>query len=423
MFPTIYGNSRCRRKNCTEIEREGAIFPSTWTAEQRNLKNQAFHYALFAHDRNQHIGVSGYSEFPGNDVMITLGSWDGSVGSPDTQAGTLLHEIGHNLGIDHGGEDEVNCKPNYISVMSFTRQTSDYVDRNVKLSNRVINDLNQALDGTQSMGLYAGEPMVVYSNSGGGIFETTATDAQHDFGTPTQLNYFPEAGCDIIDLDLDPLVSFKDTTNVEFLAWGHANWKDGRSLPGPSKISGDYDLSSTITRVQMAGDATPNLIFIDHVSASVIAPQGTSVPGCEETNECFMPYEVTVDVGGEVTWSNDDSAAHTVTAGSAADGPTGVFDSSLFMAGATFSYTFDEEGEFPYFCMVHPWMQGIVTVQGEGGNQENGEGMAGNPPDKIPTDVCVNKGTEFLGEKPNPVFDRICGSSIHTTSGIGCMDR
>jgi predicted secreted protein with PEFG-CTERM motif len=101
-------------------------------------------------------------------------------------------------------------------------------------------------------------------------------------------------------------------------------------------------------------------------NANVSVPQGTSVPGCETTNECFMPYEVTVNVGDEVTWSNDDSAAHTVTAGSAGDGPSGVFDSSLFMAATTFSHTFEAEGEFPYFCMVHPWMEGIVTVQAAG---------------------------------------------------------
>jgi predicted secreted protein with PEFG-CTERM motif len=110
--------------------------------------------------------------------------------------------------------------------------------------------------------------------------------------------------------------------------------------------------------------------FADHATASVSAPQGTSVPGCETTNECFIPYEVTVDVGGVVTWSNDDSAAHTVTAGSAGDGPSGIFDSSLFMAGTTFSHTFEAEGEFPYFCMVHPWMEGIVTVQGEGADED-----------------------------------------------------
>ncbi len=39
--------------------------------------------------------------------------------------------------------------------------------------------------------------------------------------------------------------------------------------------------------------------FADHANASVSAPEGTSVPGCETTNECFIPYEVTVDVGGE----------------------------------------------------------------------------------------------------------------------------
>ncbi|MFB5616590.1 MAG: PEFG-CTERM sorting domain-containing protein [Nitrosopumilus sp.] len=96
--------------------------------------------------------------------------------------------------------------------------------------------------------------------------------------------------------------------------------------------------------------------------ATVSTPQGTSVPGCEATNECYIPYEITINVGEEVTWSNDDSAAHTVTAGSASDGPSGVFDSSLFMAGTTFSHTFEEAGTFPYFCMVHPWMEGIVNV-------------------------------------------------------------
>ena len=102
--------------------------------------------------------------------------------------------------------------------------------------------------------------------------------------------------------------------------------------------------------------------FADHATASVSTPQGTSVPGCEATNECYIPYQVTVDVGGVVTWSNDDSAAHTVTAGSAADGPSGVFDSSLVMGGGAYSFTFEDAGSYDYFCMVHPWMVGSVTV-------------------------------------------------------------
>ena len=115
--------------------------------------------------------------------------------------------------------------------------------------------------------------------------------------------------------------------------------------------------------------------FADHATATVSVPAGSSVPGCEETNECYIPYEVTIDVGGEVTWVNDDSAAHTVTSGTPADGPDGLFDSSLFMSGAEFSVKFDDykPDDYPYFCMVHPWMQGIVAVQAAGAEDEHME--------------------------------------------------
>jgi len=91
-------------------------------------------------------------------------------------------------------------------------------------------------------------------------------------------------------------------------------------------------------------------------------PEGSGTPGCDETNECYIPFNVSVSAGEEITWSNDDSAAHTVTSGMPADGPDGNFDSSLFMSGDTYSVTLDQAGEYPYFCMVHPWMIGNITV-------------------------------------------------------------
>ena len=97
-------------------------------------------------------------------------------------------------------------------------------------------------------------------------------------------------------------------------------------------------------------------------SGVISIPEGSGTPGCDDTNECFIPFNVSVSTGEEITWSNDDSAAHTVTSGTPADGPDGNFDSSLFMAGSTFSVTLDEAGEYPYFCMVHPWMTGNITV-------------------------------------------------------------
>jgi len=105
--------------------------------------------------------------------------------------------------------------------------------------------------------------------------------------------------------------------------------------------------------------------FAEEIIVSL--PAGSGAPGCDETNECYIPYKVTVHPGDRVVWSNDDTAAHTVTSGTPADGPDGKFDSSLFMAGTTFSHTFDSLGEYPYFCMVHPWMQGSVLTTVGGG--------------------------------------------------------
>jgi plastocyanin len=97
-------------------------------------------------------------------------------------------------------------------------------------------------------------------------------------------------------------------------------------------------------------------------TVSVDMPAGTAVPGCEETNECYIPASVTINAGDTVEWTNSDTAAHTVTGGSPADGPSGVFDSSLVLGGAQYAFTFEEAGSYDYFCMVHPWMVGNVQV-------------------------------------------------------------
>jgi len=98
------------------------------------------------------------------------------------------------------------------------------------------------------------------------------------------------------------------------------------------------------------------------MTVDVNIPTGTAVPGCEDTNDCYLPQDVSINAGDTVMWSNTDTAAHTVTSGSPTDGPNGIFDSSLFVAGATFEVTFDDSGSYDYFCMVHPWMQGNVQV-------------------------------------------------------------
>jgi len=121
--------------------------------------------------------------------------------------------------------------------------------------------------------------------------------------------------------------------------------------------------------------------FADHHEVTITKAPGSSTPGCEDTDSCFSPNPVTVELGTIVTWDNTDTAAHTATAGTAADGPSGVWDSSLIMATQSFSYTTDTVGSFDYFCMVHPWMRGTLIV-------EDGS-TSSTPADTVPPTVLV----------------------------------
>jgi len=99
--------------------------------------------------------------------------------------------------------------------------------------------------------------------------------------------------------------------------------------------------------------------------ATVENAAGSASPGCEP--DCFIPSTVTIEVGETVTWDNTDGgAAHTASAGNPTDGPSGVWDSSLIMVGASYSYTADTAGTFDYYCMVHPWMEGTLIVEAAG---------------------------------------------------------
>ena len=111
--------------------------------------------------------------------------------------------------------------------------------------------------------------------------------------------------------------------------------------------------------------------YADHAKVVVENAAGSSTPGCEP--DCFIPATATIDAGGEVVFSNNDTASHTSTAVTPTDGPSGVWDSSLVMVGMSYSVILDEPGEYPYFCMVHPWMTGLVIVEAAGAAEEAAE--------------------------------------------------
>ena len=118
-----------------------------------------------------------------------------------------------------------------------------------------------------------------------------------------------------------------------------------------------------VLAVAMTATAHP-AAYAEHADdPTVVTPEGNSAPGCEMTDTCFIPSTIEVAPGTTVTWENNDIAVHTVTSGTLRDGETGTeFDSGISAAGSTFEHTFEEVGEYPYFCQVHPWMSGMVLV-------------------------------------------------------------
>ena len=104
---------------------------------------------------------------------------------------------------------------------------------------------------------------------------------------------------------------------------------------------------------------------------TVDMPAGAGVPGCEINNVCYTPTHLTVHTGTTVTWINSDgSIPHTVTAGWANSESIGLdypggngFDSDFMSGSAEFEHTFEVPGEYDYYCQLHPWMIGSVTVE------------------------------------------------------------
>jgi plastocyanin len=135
--------------------------------------------------------------------------------------------------------------------------------------------------------------------------------------------------------------------------------EEAGGVTGTTTTSDEDSLSSAgATDIGEDDDAGANEEVIVRI------PEGAS----ELTQDAYTPNPVEVNVGGTVTWINDDLAPHTATAGSSSSGSTGMFggtdDSPEIIGpeGDTQSFTFDEAGEFEYYCTLHPNMVGTVMV-------------------------------------------------------------
>jgi len=144
----------------------------------------------------------------------------------------------------------------------------------------------------------------------------------------------------------------------------------------------------------------------DYVKTNQISIEYDSgLLGCEDTFDCYLPWRIIIENGDTVTWTNNDSVSHTVSSGESdyfgGTGYDGGFDSGLISPGETFSVTFllDEQDSdvYPYYCLVHPWMDGVVkiefpnTEQVENPDPELLEKPEKNPKKSIPSFVDPEK--------------------------------
>ena len=93
-------------------------------------------------------------------------------------------------------------------------------------------------------------------------------------------------------------------------------------------------------------------VSISPIASSIFAPRH------------YNPSEITVKVNDVAQWTNNDSTTHTVTSGTHQGGPDGVFNSGILEPRDQFKYQFliSDMGKQTYYCTIHPWMNGIITI-------------------------------------------------------------
>jgi len=242
-------------------------------AENRlNAKRLVFRYVLFAHKQigaspASGSGSSGCAEVGGDDAIITLGGFTttsvGGVsharGTTDQQAGTFMHEFGHTLGLRHGGGDGLNCKPNYLSVMSYSRQFagSPIPNRRLDYSRADLPDLNEngglnenlGLGGNVSLGpllpYFSTADQTAFGPSAWSVATATTvplnwnrskqgTSPSYQTNASANLNS-GTGGCD--SLDLEVLTGYNDWSNLLYRFSAALDFAGGIRTDTPQEIT------------------------------------------------------------------------------------------------------------------------------------------------------------------------------------------
>jgi plastocyanin len=118
------------------------------------------------------------------------------------------------------------------------------------------------------------------------------------------------------------------------------------------RLVGPLLLVAAVAIIAAACNGTGPSAYGAPASTAATATNAATIKGFS-----FQPDVLKVKVGAKVTWTNDDTVAHTVTA------DTNSFASGNLQPGGSFSFTFTRPGTYAYHCSIHPSMHGSVVVR------------------------------------------------------------
>ncbi len=264
-----------------------------------------FHYCVFAHNLGGFGSVSGISRGIGaSDFIVSLGSWSGGVGTVNEQAGTFMHELGHNLGLRHGGDDDINYKPNFLSMMNYSFQTRGLringQDGHFDYSRFALPDLNEN-DLDETVGLNGGAAIDDYGTryycSGGGNRIVDNANNPIDWncnGNSTDAHIQTDINK---DSKRSVLRSYNDWANLVFT--GGAIGQPGAELELPMETEVEE-----ITQEEDAQLTTFYKVAVTAPGHATVLPGSTVVYTFTVTNLGIKADTYTVTVRSSLGWAN-----------------------------------------------------------------------------------------------------------------------
>ena len=114
-----------------------------------------------------------------------------------------------------------------------------------------------------------------------------------------------------------------------------------------------YLVDNNIIQVKENKTTPENLV------ANVLIPNGNSKAA---NTGFYIPLNLEAPTGTTVIWTNDDSVLHTIQSTDEQGKIIGLFNSPPLKTGEIFEFTFDESGVYHYYCSLHPWRVGLVTI-------------------------------------------------------------